>query len=80
VNILQIYPKGDYFTGAAIQLRDLAAGLAGRGHHVVVATRPNVNWERACGRWPASSASTGSTWSTARRAAPAPWRSWPASW
>ena len=48
MNILQIYPKGDYFTGAAIQLRDLAAGLARRGHHVVVATRPNVQWERAC--------------------------------
>ena len=48
MNILQIYPKSDYFTGAAIQLRDLAAGLAGRGHHVVVATRPNPNWERAC--------------------------------
>jgi hypothetical protein len=41
VNILQLYPKSDFFTGAAIQLRDLALGLAGRGHHVVVATRPN---------------------------------------
>jgi glycosyltransferase involved in cell wall biosynthesis len=48
VNILQIYPKGDFFTGAAIQLRDLATGLAGRGHHVVVATRPSVHWEHAC--------------------------------
>jgi glycosyltransferase involved in cell wall biosynthesis len=48
VNILQLYPKSDYFTGAAIQLRDLALGLAGRGHHVVVATRPNELWSRAC--------------------------------
>jgi len=48
VNILQLYPKSDYFTGAAIQLRDLALGLAGHGHHVVVATRPNEHWGRAC--------------------------------
>lgn len=48
MNILQIYPKSDYFTGAAMQLRDLAAGLRGRGHHVVVATRPSAHWERAC--------------------------------
>lgn len=48
MNILQLYPKSDYFTGAAIQLRDLALGLAGRGHHVVVATRPNELWSRAC--------------------------------
>jgi len=48
VNILQLYPKSDFFTGAAIQLRDLALGLAGRGHHVVVATRPNEHWGRAC--------------------------------
>ncbi len=48
MNILQIYPKADFFTGAAIQLRDLAAGLVGRGHHVVVATRPNPHWEVAC--------------------------------
>jgi glycosyltransferase involved in cell wall biosynthesis len=48
VNILQIYPKADYFTGAAIQLRDLAAGLAARGHHVVLATRPSERWSRAC--------------------------------
>jgi glycosyltransferase involved in cell wall biosynthesis len=48
VNVLQIYPKADYFTGAAIQLRDLAAGLAARGHQVVVATRPSAQWERAC--------------------------------
>ena len=48
MNILQLYPKSDFFTGAAIQLRDLAVGLAGRGHHVVVATRPNEHWGRAC--------------------------------
>lgn len=48
MNILQLYPKSDYFTGAAIQLRDLTLGLAGRGHHVVVATRPNEHWGRAC--------------------------------
>jgi glycosyltransferase involved in cell wall biosynthesis len=48
VNILQLYPKSDYFTGAAMQLRDLALGLAGRGHHVLVATRPNEHWARAC--------------------------------
>ena len=48
MNILQIYPKADYFTGAAMQLRDLAAGLAARGHHVVVATRPSAQWERSC--------------------------------
>jgi glycosyltransferase involved in cell wall biosynthesis len=48
MNILQIYPKSDFFTGAAMQLRDLAVGLSGRGHHVVVATRPNEHWARAC--------------------------------
>ncbi len=48
MNILQIYPKADYFTGAAIQLRDLSLGLAARGHHVVLATRPNPHWEPVC--------------------------------
>ena len=48
MNILQIYPKSDYFTGAAIQLRDLSLGLAARGHHVVLATRPNPHWEPIC--------------------------------
>ncbi len=48
MNILQLYPKSDFFTGAAIQLRDLAVGLAGRGHHVLVVTRPNEHWDRAC--------------------------------
>jgi glycosyltransferase involved in cell wall biosynthesis len=37
-----------HFTGAAVQLRDLAVGLAARGHQVVVATRPNAHWARAC--------------------------------
>lgn len=44
LRILQLYPKGDFFTGAAIQLRDLAAGLARRGHHVVLVTRPSLEW------------------------------------
>ena len=44
LRILQLYPKSDYFTGAAIQLRDLAIGLAGRGHTVTVATSPNPHW------------------------------------
>jgi NAD(P)-dependent dehydrogenase (short-subunit alcohol dehydrogenase family) len=48
VNILQLYPKSDYFTGAAIQLLALAKGLAARGHHVVVATRPGEGWVDRC--------------------------------
>jgi glycosyltransferase involved in cell wall biosynthesis len=44
VNLLQIYPKGDFHTGAAIQLRDLARGLAARGHRVTVVTRPSARW------------------------------------
>ena len=44
MRVLQIYPKGDFHTGAAIQLRDLARGLTGRGHHVVVVTRPSERW------------------------------------
>ncbi len=44
LRILQIYPKEDYFTGAAIQLRELTAGLKRRGHEVAVATRPNEIW------------------------------------
>ncbi|HKW95091.1 MAG TPA: glycosyltransferase family 4 protein [Methylomirabilota bacterium] len=48
MNILQIYPKSDYFTGAAIQLVELAKGLADRGHHVVVATRPAEGWQDRC--------------------------------
>ncbi|HKZ08184.1 MAG TPA: glycosyltransferase family 4 protein [Methylomirabilota bacterium] len=48
LRILEIYPKGDFFTGAAIQLCDLARGLAGRGHHVVVATPPSEAWAARC--------------------------------
>jgi glycosyltransferase involved in cell wall biosynthesis len=44
LRILQLYPKADYFTGAAIQLRDLAIGLAARGHAVTVATPPSELW------------------------------------
>ena len=44
LRILQTYPKGDVFTGAAIQFRELAQGLRDRGHHVVVATRPSSEW------------------------------------
>jgi glycosyltransferase involved in cell wall biosynthesis len=48
LRILQLYPKADFFTGAAIQLRDLAAGLAARGHHVTVATPPSPEWAARC--------------------------------
>jgi glycosyltransferase involved in cell wall biosynthesis len=48
MRILQIYPKDDYFTGAAIQLRELAQALARRGHEVVIATRPSERWARLC--------------------------------
>ena len=44
LRILQLYPKEDYFTGAAIQLRDLVTGLATRGHDVTVATRASEIW------------------------------------
>jgi glycosyltransferase involved in cell wall biosynthesis len=44
LRVLHVYPKQDYFTGAAIQLRELAWGLAARGHEVVVATRPSPTW------------------------------------
>jgi glycosyltransferase involved in cell wall biosynthesis len=44
VRLLQIYPKGDFYTGAAIQLRDLARELVARGHRVVVVTRPSERW------------------------------------
>jgi len=44
LRILQVYPKSDYFTGAAIQLRELALGLKERGHQVVVVTRPSEVW------------------------------------
>ena len=48
LRILQLYPKADYFTGAAIQLRELAVGLHARGHHVVVATRTSEQWAWQC--------------------------------
>ena len=44
LKVLQLYPKEDYFTGAAIQLRELAWGLHARGHRVTVATRPSRIW------------------------------------
>jgi glycosyltransferase involved in cell wall biosynthesis len=44
VNLLHIYPKGDFHTGAAMQLRDLARLLAVRGHRVIVVTRPSERW------------------------------------
>ncbi len=48
LRVLQLYPKGDYFTGAAIQLFELARGLAARGHHVIVSSRPNTMWAEKC--------------------------------
>ena len=48
LRILHLYPKADFFTGAAIQLRDLAAGLAARGHHVTVATPAGDVWPERC--------------------------------
>jgi glycosyltransferase involved in cell wall biosynthesis len=50
MRILHVYPKDDYFTGAAIQLRELAQRLARRGHEVVVATRPSDHWASLCRR------------------------------
>jgi glycosyltransferase involved in cell wall biosynthesis len=44
LRILEIYPKGDFSTGAAVQLRELARGLAGRGHQVTVVTPPSETW------------------------------------
>jgi glycosyltransferase involved in cell wall biosynthesis len=44
LRILHLYPKADYFTGAAVQLRELARGLRQRGHEVVLATRPGEVW------------------------------------
>jgi len=48
MRVLQLYPKADYFTGAAVQLRELAWGLHARGHQVVVATRPSRLWAEKC--------------------------------
>jgi L-malate glycosyltransferase len=44
LRILQLYPKADYYTGAAIQLLELSDGLRRRGHEVIVATRPSEAW------------------------------------
>jgi glycosyltransferase involved in cell wall biosynthesis len=44
LRVLQLYPKDDSFTGAAIQLRELACGLKARGHEIVIATRPSPTW------------------------------------
>jgi L-malate glycosyltransferase len=44
LRVLQLYPKADYYTGAAIQLAELSEGLRRRGHEVVVATRPSEAW------------------------------------
>ena len=48
LRILQLYPKGDFFTGAAIQLHDLAVALAARGHDVSIATPPSTAWAERC--------------------------------
>jgi glycosyltransferase involved in cell wall biosynthesis len=48
MRILQIYPKSDFFTGAAIQLWDLTRELTRRGHHVVVVTRAADAWTDRC--------------------------------
>lgn len=51
LRILHLYSKSDYFTGAAIQLQELATGQAALGYHVVVATRPSDLWaEKAAAR------------------------------
>lgn len=44
LRVLELYPKADYYTGAAIQLLELAEGLRRRGHEVVIATRPSEAW------------------------------------
>jgi glycosyltransferase involved in cell wall biosynthesis len=49
LRVLQLYPKADYFTGAAIQLRELARGLAVRGHVVTIATPPGPYGARLAG-------------------------------
>ncbi len=50
LRVLHLYPKGDFFTGAAIQVWDLVRGLRARGHDIVLATRPDSHWaSRAAG-------------------------------
>jgi glycosyltransferase involved in cell wall biosynthesis len=44
LRLLEIYPNSDYFTGAAVQFSELTAGLAARGHDVVVLTGPGPIW------------------------------------
>lgn len=48
LRILHLYHRGDFFTGAAIQLWELASGLRARGHHVVILTRSSPIWEAKC--------------------------------
>lgn len=48
LRILQIYPGDDFFTGAAVQLLELASGLRARGHGVTLLTRPSPIWEAKC--------------------------------
>jgi len=50
LRLLQIYPKADFHTGAAIQLRDLARALAARRHRVIVLTRPSERWAAEAAR------------------------------
>src|SRR5256712_10162640 len=50
LRVLHLYPKGDFFTGAAVQIWDLVRGLRARGHDIVLATRPDSQWaSRAAG-------------------------------
>jgi glycosyltransferase involved in cell wall biosynthesis len=44
LRVLHLYPKADFFTGAAIQVWDLVLGLHARGHNIVLATRPGSHW------------------------------------
>src|SRR5713226_6655789 len=44
LRVLHLYPKGDFFTGAAIQVWELVRGLQARGHDIVLATRPDSHW------------------------------------
>ena len=48
LRVLQIYPKADYFTGAGVQLAELARELSARGHEIVVVTRPSPLWKTKC--------------------------------
>ncbi len=50
LRILQLYPKSDYFTGAAVQLLELSRGLKDRGHEVVITTRPGEGWVEKCAK------------------------------